>query len=146
MIRLSKLIVAFAAVLIGVSASAQPPEMPPGLRDLLPEGAVIADAYECPDPSPHSNEPECCLVTVEVSAEGKAASASAVCSHPGYVAAEIQCEMERPQELRIRTGGVREGYTTSFNRTHLPRMPRSAEEFQAMGDQADAKCDKLDAP
>jgi hypothetical protein len=146
MIRLSKMVVACAALLAGVSASAQPPEIPPRIRDLLPEGAIIADAYECPDPSPASSEPECCRVTVEVSAEGKAVSASAVCSHPGYVAAEIQCEMGRPQEPRIRTGGVREGYTTSFNRTHLPYLPRSAEEFRAMGDQADAKCDKLDVP
>jgi len=82
-----------------------------------------------------------------VDATGKATSAKAKCTHSAYEAPAEQCELDRQHEPRIRTGGVKEGYTTTFTQTHLPTMPRpfTPENLFAAGQEAQKRCDLLDA-
>jgi len=125
-------------VTAGLSASAQTPSW-------APTEAKVQESYSCPDPAERSTKPECCRVTVEIDKTGKALSAKAICTHPSYVDAEIQCELQRSHEPRLRTGGVREGYSKTFTRTHLPRMPKSREDFMGMMAEANKRCDLLGA-
>lgn len=141
-----KLVIASVVVLAGVSASAQPPQLPPELLAVLPEGVDLESAYECPDPVVESHKAECCRIKVVIDETGKATSAKANCTHAPLEPVMAQCQLNRPHEPRIRTGGKREGYTTTFTQTHLARPPRSAEEYVAMSDEADKRCDLIKDP
>lgn len=106
----------------------------------------IEKSYDCPDPAVRSQQHECCRIKVVIDENGKATSAKVNCTYAPLEPIAAQCQLDIPHEPRIRTGGKREGYTRTFTETHVAGRPKSMEEFMAMGEEANKRCDLIKDP
>lgn len=142
-----KLLTVCATFLAAASAVAQPPEIPKALRDLLPEGAVLGEVFQCPDAAEPLTKPECCRITVDIDATGKATNAAVTCTFTPLEASQKACQLGRKYEPRITNDGPVSYSRTSYQE-HYPAF-RNAADFKAMGPAAELACDTLrakDAP
>jgi hypothetical protein len=138
-----KIALASAVALIGAAASAQPPPgIPQDVYDaLVPEGAILSEAYECPDPAERQTKPECCRITMDIDVQGTATRADVKCTFAPLEPVTQQCQLTRKHEPRIAPDGPKTYSRTDFQE-HYPAI-RSGAEFMAMRPIAEKACDSL---